>query len=123
MKTLFLIAAMVISCLASAQTVHEDTVKGMYYMNIEPVSCVFTELPADRLYVYAGDQLTKSVSVKWELGYCGAPYTWAHILLSGTVTLSGEDFVTYQAMTEPNKRAYLFPFVAASFRNPLTLVD
>lgn len=125
MNKLLLILSLLLATCAQAQTVKEDTVKRIYYVNVEPVRWSDTEQElADRLYVYKGDEFTQVLFLKWEVGYLPAPDTWAHIQGTGAASLIGEDLETYRSLdNEPDRQLFIFNFVNSTLRTPLKIVE
>lgn len=81
MKKLLTTLAVAISHAVIGQTVHEDTVNQLSYVNISPVTWQYGQPACNRLYIssYSGD-MTTAATVLAQVGYLAAPNTWAHFV-------------------------------------------
>jgi len=83
MKKVLQIALLLLCAnISKAQTVHEDPVNQLSYVNISPVVWQYGQPACNRLYIssYSGDMVT-SANVIAHVGFLSAPDTWANFIV------------------------------------------
>lgn len=121
MRNIIIILATLLFCAneAGAQTIHQDTVNNLSYVNITPVLWQYSQPNCDRMYLtsYTGNMST-SANVEIQLGYQMAPDTWAHFVLpSVSYTFIGAQYDSIKTYGKP----YIFSTIARI--NRLTIIN